>query len=305
MSSEGIAFRRATDDDVPALRRLVNAAYRPLGEMGLNFTGVAQDEATTRARMAGHEVYLAEREGRVIGTVSLQRRDRRGLPPHLYVNQLAVDPALQGHGLGSRLMDLAERRAIELGLNRVRLDTAIPAEHLVRWYGGRGYVAVGEAQWRGKTYRSVIMAKSLRGRSGREAAVFVHRTGDLLLMRRARDGVWHVPAGVVEAGETFVGAAERELAEETGLRDVGLVDLGCEQRYAADRKRYVYPEGIAEVVLANFAVEAPAGWEPILDTEHTEHRWAPFEEARGLLHFAQARSALDVLRAKLVGSASR
>lgn len=46
-------------------------------------------------------------------------------------------------------------------MDRVRLDTAIPAEHLVRWYGARGYTKIGEAQWRGKTYRSVILEKKL------------------------------------------------------------------------------------------------------------------------------------------------
>src|SRR5206468_10744057 len=52
------SVRRATDDDVPPLTRLINAAYRPLGEMGLNFTGVSQDEATTRMRMNGCEVFV-------------------------------------------------------------------------------------------------------------------------------------------------------------------------------------------------------------------------------------------------------
>ena len=48
-----ITFRKATDDDVAALRRLVNSAYQPLGEMDLNFTGVTQDEDWLRRRRRG------------------------------------------------------------------------------------------------------------------------------------------------------------------------------------------------------------------------------------------------------------
>lgn len=157
----GVLLRRARDADVAEIRLLVNAAYQRLGDMGLNFTGVYQDEAMTRERMANGEVYLLELAGKLVGTVRLARKSPPEEPPHLYVNQLAVDPAHQRRGLGGQLMDLAEERAKELGVDRVRLDTAIPAAHLLRWYGARGYVKIGEAQWRGKTYRSVILEKKL------------------------------------------------------------------------------------------------------------------------------------------------
>ena len=126
--------------------------------MGLNFTGVTQDEETTRQRMRGREVYVIEREGRLIGTVTFSVREKDGVR-FGYVNLLAVDPAERRRGLGERLMGIAERRAKEVGVDRVRLDTAIPATHLVRWYEKRGYTRIDEAQWEGKTYRSVIFEK--------------------------------------------------------------------------------------------------------------------------------------------------
>lgn len=51
--------------------------------------------------------------------------------------------------------------------------------------------------------------------------------GKLLLVRRGRDpgkGLWAVPGGKVDVGETLTEAVRREVAEETGLAvDVGEV----------------------------------------------------------------------------------
>lgn len=44
------------------------------------------------------------------------------------------------------------------------------------------------------------------------------RTGQLLLIRRADNGSWSVPAGAMELGESIADCATRELQEETGLR---------------------------------------------------------------------------------------
>ena len=143
---------------MPALRVLINSAYRVLGDMGLNFTGVDQDEEVTRRRMQTGEVFVLDEGDRLVATVSLRVKETDGVPA-LYVNQLAVDPARQRQGLGGRLMKFAEEEARRRGLASVELDTAIPAEHLLSWYGKRGYVRVREVQWDGKTYRSVVLQK--------------------------------------------------------------------------------------------------------------------------------------------------
>ena len=51
---------------------------------------------------------------------------------------------------------------------------------------------------------------------GVEVAVF--RDGRLLLVRRRDDGLWALPGGLAEVGETLVQAAVRELWEEAGVR---------------------------------------------------------------------------------------
>ena len=142
------------------LRRLINSAYRALGDLGLNFTGVDQDEEITRRRMQTGEVFVLEQEGRLIATVSVRVKETNGVP-HLYVNQLAVEPAHQRRGIGGQLMVFAEDEARRRGLTSVQLDTAIPAVHLLRWYRKRGYATLGEVQWDGKLYRSIVLEKRL------------------------------------------------------------------------------------------------------------------------------------------------
>lgn len=60
--------------------------------------------------------------------------------------------------------------------------------------------------------------------AGAEAAVF--RDGKLLLIRRHDDGLWALPGGLVDVGETLAEAAERELWEEVGVRGTAVRLLG-------------------------------------------------------------------------------
>lgn len=137
-------------------------------------------------------------------------------------------------------------------------------------------------------------------RTGREVSVLVHRDGCLLLMRRARDGIWHIPAGGADAGETNEEAARRELFEESGLRVDRVIVLGhmCRYPIMAEDVR-PYPPGVAEITHETFAAQAPAGWQPLLDAEHTEHRWVPFDEAPSQLYFNETREAFELLRTRL------
>jgi 8-oxo-dGTP pyrophosphatase MutT (NUDIX family) len=48
-----------------------------------------------------------------------------------------------------------------------------------------------------------------------EAAVF--HQGKLLLIRRTDDGLWALPGGITDPGETLAGTARRELLEEAGI----------------------------------------------------------------------------------------
>lgn len=144
-------------------------------------------------------------------------------------------------------------------------------------------------------------------RTPREAAVFVVRRGQLLLLQRAGKGYWHVVAGVVEDGETESEAAIRELLEETGLpAGLSLIDLELRQTHPVGDMRDHYPRGVVDISVANFAIEAPPDWEPVLNEEHESYRWCSLDEAFSALHWALAREALgEVARRSREGSLLR
>ena len=54
-----------------------------------------------------------------------------------------------------------EKEAIARGFRIIMLDTAETASKLIEYYHRRGFREVGHHHWRGKTYRSVVMAKPL------------------------------------------------------------------------------------------------------------------------------------------------
>lgn len=131
----------------------------------------------------------------------------------------------------------------------------------------------------------------------REVVIVVRRDGKeflALLRSQAKGGYWNPPAGGVEPGETPLQAAQRELAEETGLL-VDVVDLDLELAY-------VRPDG-GRVRVDAFAAEAPPGWEPVLEDEHVDHRWCSEPEAAGLFAYPEPREALHVAARRLEAAA--
>ncbi len=88
---------------------------------GLNFSGATATEAQVRSRLKRYEVYVLHRAGRVIGTLTFRtKEDEHGIAA--YANWLAIDPEFQRSGLGSALLERAEREAVRRRLTRMRLD---------------------------------------------------------------------------------------------------------------------------------------------------------------------------------------
>lgn len=152
---------------VPELTALLHRAYGPLAERGMKYLASHQPPEKTLERLSEGESYIQFVGNKVTGTISLVPTKEKSdceyyMRPGVYsFHQFAIDPKLQGHGLGSKLMDLIEKRAAELGANELALDTSEHADHLIDMYKKRGYEFVQHVRWSAVNYRSVVMSKTL------------------------------------------------------------------------------------------------------------------------------------------------
>lgn len=162
--------RRFEDADAAALTDLLHEAYAELGEMGLNFTAVDQNVATTLYRARGGQCWVVEREGTLIATLTMSLPPSDALqgltaearvPARAWLNQMAVARSARGLGLASELWQRGLDWAAEQGATSVGVDTAVPAEHLVALYRAWGFVEADVIHWPGKTYDSVVMVRPI------------------------------------------------------------------------------------------------------------------------------------------------
>jgi ribosomal protein S18 acetylase RimI-like enzyme len=79
----------------------------------------------------------------------------------LQVENVAVQPAVQGTGIGRQLMEFAERQALARGLHRLTLYTNEVMTENIAFYTGLGYSEGDRREEHG--YRRVFMKKELQG----------------------------------------------------------------------------------------------------------------------------------------------
>ncbi|MFG3498723.1 NUDIX hydrolase [Streptomyces sp. NPDC047928] len=113
-------------------------------------------------------------------------------------------------------------------------------------------------------------------------AVIAGPDGEVLLLHRPADdylgGLWELPSGGVDEGETLIEALRREVAEETGLTVETVGDyLG----------HFDYRSGSGRATRQfNFTATVTEG--PVKLTEHDAHVWADTDQQRQVSSAVQA-----------------
>jgi 8-oxo-dGTP diphosphatase len=108
------------------------------------------------------------------------------------------------------------------------------------------------------------------------ASAAIIRDGRVLVVRRARapaNGVFSLPGGVVETGETLHEAVAREVLEETGLTIEPVALAGFRETIVRDKDDRVE----RHFVILPFTARWIAG-EPVLNEELSEWRWVDQDE---------------------------
>jgi ADP-ribose pyrophosphatase YjhB (NUDIX family) len=123
-------------------------------------------------------------------------------------------------------------------------------------------------------------ARSYPERPYLAASAAIVRDGKVLVVRRARapaHGLFTLPGGVVEIGETLTEAVAREVREETGMAIEPVALAGFRETIVRDADSRVE----RHFIILCFASRWRAG-EPVLNEELSEAHWLDPAELAGL-----------------------
>ncbi len=126
------------------------------------------------------------------------------------------------------------------------------------------------------------------------AGAVVRRRSDgrVLLLHERTEARWCFPKGHVDAGETLVEAARREIAEEAGLTDLAFGPEVAEVAY-----RFFQPDHDRNVFKTNVFLLADTGQETLtLEPFFDDGRWVTLDEAAALVQRPTDRTVVEAAR---------
>lgn len=144
-------IRRAIRQDRAAVEAIVRAAYSPYTERIGKLPGPMLDDYGMRIA-DGAVTVLEEPDGQIAAIIVLSPK-----PDHLLVDNIAVRPDRQRHGLGRALLGFAELQARRAGLTELRLYTHEKMTENIALYERLGFTETGRSHEAG--YDRVFMRK--------------------------------------------------------------------------------------------------------------------------------------------------
>lgn len=132
-------IRLAREEDLPAVLRLVQAGSLRTEPAAPFETYLAAFREMQRSD--GNRTWVAEHEGRVVGTFQLTfiRHLMRGGTLVAQVEAVHVEASLRGHGVGAQLMRRAIQEARAAGCSRIQLTSDKRREEAHRFYRRIGF----------------------------------------------------------------------------------------------------------------------------------------------------------------------
>ena len=150
MFDKKLVLRAAVPDDVDAITDCVDQAYQSyINRLGKP-PGPLLDDYTKIIEL--HHVHVAEAGDQVVGVLVLIRKDT-----HMLLDNIAVQPEFQGRGVGSALLDLAEKLTQSMGYSYIELYTHELMVENIELYSRKGYTEIARRLEKG--YRRVYMRK--------------------------------------------------------------------------------------------------------------------------------------------------
>ncbi len=158
-------FRTATLSESKEVARLIGDAFAPyVRALGREWPAEGTPEYAGRwkhfvAEIERGDVHVAVEGGRIVGAARTKPQAN-----DLYIDQIAVDPAQQGTGVGSWMLQRIDELARAQGLGGLSLITAEMAVANIRLYERHGFEIVrrGPADHGLDPHPRVFMVKTFR-----------------------------------------------------------------------------------------------------------------------------------------------
>ena len=165
-----VLIRKAIEADAESSVPLIMEA---IGDISMQMTGETEESAITQEfihlftqtsnRHSYLNTYVAEMEGQIAGVlvfytaeqaVTLDANleqylsakkgeqvtiDKETLPGEWYIDTVVVDPAYRGHGIGTRLLNFAEKVVKNNGGGKLSLNVETEKEAAIRLYNRLGF----------------------------------------------------------------------------------------------------------------------------------------------------------------------
>lgn len=143
-----LSYRLASKEDIESIIDLVESAYR--GDSSrLGWTTEADfidGQRTDRQEIIeilekdNQIIILGEKDGQIFASVQLNKSS-----DHAYLGMFAVDPTMQGNGIGLSLLKYAEEFVQkEWNSQGLRMSVISIREELIAWYTRHGYEKTGK-----------------------------------------------------------------------------------------------------------------------------------------------------------------
>ena len=138
--SNPFLIRAARPDEAAAIVALIQRAFGEYrGKLRPESGALQETPETIRAAMKAGTILLVERAGRILGCVSVRRKDDCA-----YAGRLAVEPMERGIGIGRALLAAAEAQARQMGSDRLRVDVRLKLRDNRAFFRALGFVEGAE-----------------------------------------------------------------------------------------------------------------------------------------------------------------
>lgn len=141
-------FTHATNNDIPTLTSLLNRSYRGDSSRAgwtteadlLSGQRIDEEGLTQLLNDPESLILIAHSEDRVFATIHAHHENES-----VHFGLFAVEPSLQGGGIGKELLAYAESEAIrKWGVSTAIMEVITQRSELIGYYERRGYMRTGE-----------------------------------------------------------------------------------------------------------------------------------------------------------------